>query len=70
MDRSHIVDGEHNIIETKIKIRRAVEDEGIPHTYVVANFFAGHFLPTLSQLGATTTPRDKITILGDGNPKG
>ncbi|KAJ9704770.1 hypothetical protein PVL29_003018 [Vitis rotundifolia] len=57
--------------------------EGIPYTYVSSNFFAGFFLPRLSQLeataaffvsrlsqpGATGPPRDKIVIPGDGNPK-
>lgn len=54
----------------KIKVRRTIETEGIPYTYVLNNFFAGIFLPNLSQLGATNPPRDKVSILGDGNPKG
>ncbi|PRQ27060.1 putative eugenol synthase [Rosa chinensis] len=43
--------------------------EGIPYTYVSSNCFAGYFLPTLAQPGATSPPRDKVIIVGDGNPK-
>ncbi|XP_039055272.1 phenylcoumaran benzylic ether reductase TP7-like isoform X1 [Hibiscus syriacus] len=53
----------------KAQIRRAIEAEGIPYTYVPANCFAGYFLPTLSQPGVTSPPRDTVVILGDGNPK-
>lgn len=55
---------------TKAKIRRAIEAEGIPYTYVSSNCFAGYFLPSLGQPGLTTPPRDKIVISGDGNVKG
>ncbi|XP_004501110.1 phenylcoumaran benzylic ether reductase 1-like, partial [Cicer arietinum] len=55
---------------TKARIRRTIEAEGIPYTYVSSNFFAAYFLPSLSQPGgATSPPRDKVVILGDGNPK-
>eukprot|EP00261_Vitis_vinifera_P033135 XP_019074378.1 PREDICTED: isoflavone reductase-like protein [Vitis vinifera] len=56
--------------EIKAKLRRTIEAEGIPYTCVCNNLFAGYFLPTLSQFGATASPRDKVIILGDGNPKG
>ena len=56
--------------DAKVRIRRMVEAEGIPFTYVVNNFFAGYFLRALSQPGATAPPRDKVVIFGDGNPKG
>ena len=70
MDRVHAVEPAKSAFETKAKIRRAVEVEGIPYTYVSSNFFAGYFLPTLAQPGANGPPRDKVVILGDGNPKG
>ena len=70
MDRANGVDEAKKIFETKAQIRRTTEAEGIPHTYVAANFFAEYFLTTLSQPGAKAAPRDKINILGDGNPKG
>nr|AHA90805.1 allylphenol synthase 2 [Larrea tridentata] len=69
VDRSHAVDPVKSAYRTKAQIRRAIEAEGIPHTYVSCNFFAGYFLPTLVQLEVTAPPRDKVTILGDGNKK-
>ena len=56
--------------DVKAKIRRAVEAEGIPYTYVESYCFDGYFLPNLLQPEATAPPRDKVVILGDGNPKG
>ncbi|XP_048132239.1 phenylcoumaran benzylic ether reductase POP1-like isoform X3 [Rhodamnia argentea] len=69
VDRVHAVEPAKTAFAIKAKIRRLVEAEGIPHTYVVCNFFAGYFLPTLSQPGATAPPRDKVVILGDRNEK-
>ncbi|XP_050366465.1 eugenol synthase 2-like [Argentina anserina] len=70
------VDLIHDIVEpaksffaSKAQIRRAIEAEGIPYTYVTSNCFAGYFLPSLVQPNATSPPRDKVFILGDGNPK-
>ncbi|CAA2968733.1 isoflavone reductase [Olea europaea subsp. europaea] len=54
----------------KAKIRRAIEAEGIPHTFVSSNSFAGYSLAILLQPTATAPPRDKVTIPGDGNTKG
>lgn len=68
-DRVHPVQPAKTMYEAKVRIRRMVEAEGIPFTYVVNNFFAGYFLRTLSQPGATAPPRDKVVIFGDGNPK-
>ncbi|GAY51553.1 hypothetical protein CUMW_135060 [Citrus unshiu] len=128
VDRVHVVEPARTSFATKAKIRRAVEDEGIPYTYV-ATFsqpeatapprdkvviveiltsgiwkdviesgavtnqnrrtdrrkakirealwaegiqsycFDGYFLPNLLQPEATAPPRDKVVILGDGNPK-
>ena len=70
MDRVHAVEPAKTAFASKAQIRRVIEAEGIPFTYVSANFFAGYFLPTLSQPGATAPPREKVIILGDGNPKG
>ncbi|GLJ19457.1 hypothetical protein SUGI_0351180 [Cryptomeria japonica] len=58
-----------SMLELKVKIRRAIEAEGIPYTYVVANSFAGYFLANFAQLGLTAPPRDKIVIYGDGTVK-
>ncbi|KAB2619598.1 isoflavone reductase-like protein [Pyrus ussuriensis x Pyrus communis] len=69
VDRVHAVEPAKSTFDLKVQIRRAIEAEGIPHTYVSSNCFAGYFLPSLAQPGATSPPRDKVTILGDGNPK-
>ncbi|KAH9621783.1 hypothetical protein KSS87_016564 [Heliosperma pusillum] len=65
----HAVESAKTAWAKKVEIRRAVEAQGIPFTYVVSNFFADYFLRGLSQPGATSPPRDKVIILGDGNPK-
>ncbi|KAL4581279.1 hypothetical protein LXL04_017490 [Taraxacum kok-saghyz] len=70
VDRTNAVEPAKSAFATKAQIRRAIESEGIPHTYVSANCYAGYFLPTLSQPAATAPPRDKVVILGDGNAKG
>lgn len=70
MDRVHAIEPAKTAFETKAKIRRAIEAEKIPFTYVASNFFAGYILPTLAQPGASGPPRDKVVIFGDGNPKG
>lgn len=69
VDRVHAVEPAKSMFAHKVEIRRAVEAEGIPHTYVVSNFFDGYHLRNFSQPGATNPPRDKIRILGDGSLK-
>lgn len=69
VDRVHAVEPAKTAFETKAQIRRKIEAEGIPYTYVSSNYFAGYFLPTLSQPGLTAPPRDKVIIPGDGNVK-
>ncbi|XP_020088198.1 isoflavone reductase-like protein isoform X2 [Ananas comosus] len=69
VDRVHAVEPAKSTFAVKARIRRAVEAEGIPHTYVCSNFFAGRFLPTLGQFAASGLPTDKVTILGDGSVK-
>ncbi|KAK6288068.1 hypothetical protein POUND7_014247 [Theobroma cacao] len=68
-DRVRAVEPAASIFRIKAKIRRAIEAEGIPYTYISSNAFAGHFLPNLMQENATVPPRDKVVILGDGNSK-
>jgi len=70
VDRTNAISEGHEVYDRKVKIRRTVEAEGIPHTYVVANFLTEHFLPTLSELRWIKTPLDKVVIFGDGNTKG
>ncbi|KAH8510711.1 hypothetical protein H0E87_008300 [Populus deltoides] len=63
VDRVHAVEPAKSAFATKANIRRAIEAQGIPFTY------SGYFLPSLNQPGATATPREKVVIVGDGNPK-
>ncbi|KAH9312918.1 hypothetical protein KI387_027953 [Taxus chinensis] len=53
----------------KREVRRAIEEAGIPYTYVSANCFAGYFVGGLAQLGRLTPPSDKVFLYGDGNTK-
>ncbi|KAF5181958.1 Isoflavone reductase-like protein [Thalictrum thalictroides] len=69
VDRTHAVEPAATAYATKAQLRRTIEAEGIPYTYVSSNFFAGYFLPTLAQAGATAPPREKVVILGDGTAK-
>lgn len=67
VDRVHAVEPAKLIFAGKARIRRAIEAEGIPYTYVSSNFFAGHFLASLGQIGVTGLPTDNVLIMGDGN---
>ncbi|GLT30598.1 hypothetical protein SLA2020_053900 [Shorea laevis] len=69
VDRTHFVEPAKSALGRKVKIRRAVEVAGVPYTFVSSNSFAGYFLQTFSQIGATAPPRDKVVIFGDGNPR-
>ncbi|KAL3514664.1 hypothetical protein ACH5RR_027381 [Cinchona calisaya] len=69
VDRQNAVEPAKSAFAVKSRIRRATEAAGIPYTYVPSNGFAGYFLTTLVQPGATAPPRDKVVILGDGNVK-
>ncbi|XP_060180060.1 probable pinoresinol-lariciresinol reductase 3 [Lycium barbarum] len=69
-DRSQVSDLDHNFYSRKSEIRRIIEAEGIPHTYVCCNFFTSVLLPSLVQPGLKAPPRDEVTIFGDGTAKG
>ncbi|CAA7397739.1 unnamed protein product [Spirodela intermedia] len=70
VDRVHAEEPAKSAFQAKIDIRRLVESEGIPHTIVSSNFFGAYFLPSLTQPDfPSSPPRDKVIILGDGNPK-
>ncbi|KAG5089470.1 hypothetical protein JHK86_002082 [Glycine max] len=69
VERHNAVEPVTSFLEKKVKIRRSIEAEGIPYTYICSNAFAGYFLPTLGQQNVTAPPRDKVVILGDGNVK-
>jgi hypothetical protein len=70
VDRHDAVDPVRPVFEEKASIRRVIEAEGVPYTYLCCHAFTGYFLRNLAQLDATDPPRDKVVILGDGNVKG
>lgn len=72
VDRTSAVEPAKSAFAGKLQIRRTLEAKGIPYTYLVTNYFASYYLPTLVQLepGLSTPPKDKVKIFGDGNAKG
>ncbi|KAJ3692493.1 hypothetical protein LUZ60_012843 [Juncus effusus] len=67
VDHANIAEPAKTVFEIERKIRRIVEKEKIPYTFVSCNFFAGYYLNTLSQYSASSMPIDKVIIFGDGN---
>ena len=65
VERHNAVEPVTSFLEKKVKIRRAIEAEGIPYTYISSNAFAGYFLPNLLHQNVTAPPRDKVVIPGD-----
>ncbi|KAF9587850.1 hypothetical protein IFM89_006104 [Coptis chinensis] len=66
----HALEPGRDAFDKKMLVRKAVEDAGIPFTYVSANCFAGYFVGNLSQLtGSFIPPRDKVCLYGDGSVK-
>ncbi|KAH9614779.1 hypothetical protein KSS87_014041 [Heliosperma pusillum] len=69
-DKVQVSGMDYGFYARKAEIRRIVEAEGIPHTYICCNFFMSYLLPSLVQPGMKTPPTDRVTIFGDGNVKG
>ncbi|KAI4312975.1 hypothetical protein MLD38_037759 [Melastoma candidum] len=55
--------------EDKMVVRKAIQEAGIPYTYVSANCFAGYFLGGLCQPGKILPWNDSVVLLGDGDRK-
>ncbi|XP_020591756.1 isoflavone reductase homolog isoform X2 [Phalaenopsis equestris] len=69
VDNVHPVDAAKKLFDTKVQIRRIIEAENIPYTFVVANFTASYFLPSIGEAGPWSPPTEKVVIMGDGNAK-
>ncbi|XP_071737379.1 bifunctional pinoresinol-lariciresinol reductase-like [Rutidosis leptorrhynchoides] len=72
MDPSRMLDSMEPGRETfteKMVVRKAIEDVGIPFTYVSANCFAGYFIGGLCQFGHILPATDSVVLFGDGNQK-
>lgn len=61
---------DRDFYSNKLAIRRLVESEGVPYTYICCNFFMSYLLPSLVQPGLKTPPSDKVKIFGNGNVQG
>ncbi|XP_077234198.1 bifunctional pinoresinol-lariciresinol reductase 2-like [Tasmannia lanceolata] len=60
----------NQLFKDKSKVRRAIEEAGIPYTYVSGNCYAGYFLGGLGQIGpGLIPPPHHITLFGDGKIK-
>ncbi|KAJ0962884.1 hypothetical protein J5N97_028006 [Dioscorea zingiberensis] len=70
VDKVQIRDIDNGFYGRKAEIRRLIEKEGIPHTYICCNFFMSYLLPSLVQPGLKRPPRDRMNIFGDGNVRG
>lgn len=69
-DKTRVSDLDHNFYSSRAEIRRLVEAENIPHTFISCNFFMSYLLPSLVQPGLKAPPRDKFTVFGNGDVKG
>lgn len=69
-DSSGAVGPAASLFGIKQKIRREIEAQGIPYTYVASYGFIACSLYNLGQSNSKVPPRDKVVILGDGNTKG
>ncbi|MCO5578101.1 hypothetical protein L7F22_047549 [Adiantum nelumboides] len=60
VDRVHALEPtKTHVFGLKAQIRRAVEESGIPYTFVVSNGFASYGLSNLLQHGLQAPPRDR-----------
>ncbi|KAF8400919.1 hypothetical protein HHK36_014222 [Tetracentron sinense] len=57
------------VFADKRVIRRAIEKENIPYTYVSANCCAGYFTASLAQANNFMPPTDHVVIYGNGGKK-
>ncbi|PIA41457.1 hypothetical protein AQUCO_02200106v1 [Aquilegia coerulea] len=65
----HALEPGRDTFDKKMIVRKAIEDAGIPFTYVSANCFGGFFVGNLSQMGPFIPSRDKVCLYGDGSVK-
>ncbi|XP_010437600.1 PREDICTED: probable pinoresinol-lariciresinol reductase 3 [Camelina sativa] len=69
-DKTQVSDLDHGFYSKKSQIKRMIESEGIPYTYICCGLFMRILLPSLVQPGLHSPPIDnKVTVFGDGNVK-
>ncbi|CAJ1930988.1 unnamed protein product [Sphenostylis stenocarpa] len=67
---AHALEPGRITFDDKMVVRKAIQEAGIPFTYISANCFAGYFLGGLCQIGHIIPSTDSVVIYGDGNEKG
>ncbi|XP_010255703.1 PREDICTED: isoflavone reductase homolog [Nelumbo nucifera] len=65
----HAIEPGRVSFDEKMAVRKAIEEAGIPFTYISANCFAGYFAGSLSQLGTLIPPKENIHLYGNNNVK-
>lgn len=71
VERVSTVDPAKALYAVKANLRRLIEAEAIPQTYISCNSFAETYLPSIGDVTAVGAgpPANNITVLGDGNAK-
>nr|AMN15102.1 chavicol synthase [Elaeis guineensis] len=67
--RIQLLEPAKSVLGIKVKIRQAIRMAGIPFTFVSSNLCATYFLSRLGQVEGDGTPKDEVSIMGDGNAK-
>lgn len=68
VDRVQALACVQQMFKKKAQVRRAIEEAGIPYTYICSFCFADYFVRNLAQPGRLTAPpTDKVIIHGNGN---
>lgn len=70
MDRADPVEPGLTMYNEKRKVRRAVEEAGIPYTYICCNSIAAWPYHDNTHPSDVLPPLDKFQIYGDGSVKG
>ncbi|GLJ49680.1 hypothetical protein SUGI_1054320 [Cryptomeria japonica] len=56
VDRTHAVEPIKSMYDLRVKLRRAIEAQGIPYTYAASNCFAGYFFQILCSFTVQPLP--------------
>ncbi|KAK1326337.1 Eugenol synthase 1 [Acorus calamus] len=67
VDRVTVLPPGKFVMDIKVQIRRAIEEAGIPYTFVAGNSFAEYFIDVLIRPHEN---KDTITVFGTGKTKG
>ncbi|CAN4097867.1 unnamed protein product [Withania somnifera] len=59
----HAIEPGRVTFDEKMEVRNAIEEAGIPYTYISANCFAGYFVGNLSQLGTLVPPKHQVSSM-------